>query len=496
MHLHVAKGLQAQMQPTSEKALAASAAVVLLIQMVPLSVRSRVQVEPFARHHKTDGYVMICRGGLRTVMITGDYHHTAVAVAVAVGMVKPDSRVVVIDTARHELQHGAQRPGTPDSGSSSEPHPQFQASPRVSFEASTAEVKHGFFGSAEENCSQSGSSAAREVNRADDSSAEASKRARKTPGKAQEESSQNSFSADWPVRPTLQASVMDSPSAKQMSAADDSTFGKQVARLSAGMPRLPLEISCSRRQPADAPPNVRLAQVKLVPLARHPSKAASESSLLTAKGNVPFERPLPTAHQSPSRLSFEGPPPTRQLSKVSSLTRLPSETASLLTASPQLHATSQDDSSFSRLWSSRHRKVLTLSHKLIQASVAKALFPSQLHSRESVPLHLLHVNSECGAQGLTFTCGAGRQHVDPCDALTAMAEGTMQCAVTGDAFEMMLQLKEASLLETVMRNAVVFSRMRPHQKGQVMDLLGVRGIQQLNQGQPRKIQVRLSLETS
>ena len=69
----------------------------------------------------------------------------------------------------------------------------------------------------------------------------------------------------------------------------------------------------------------------------------------------------------------------------------------------------------------------------------------------------------------------------------------MQCAVTGEAFEMLLQLKEASLLETVMRNAVIFSRMQPHQKGQVMDLLGGRGIHQPNQGNPRHIQVGNSL---
>ena len=417
-------------------------------------------------------------------------------------MVKPDSRVVVIDTARHEHQHDAQMPGTPDSGSSSEPHPQTQATPRVSFEARTADFTHGFFGSAQDNFSQGGSLAPREVSPTDGSSAEAAKGGRKVPDKAQFEqgSSQSSLGASLPVSPNLQPSVMGSPSAKQMSAADDDAFGKkesfEVPRLPIGVPGLPLEMSSRRRQPADAPPTVRLAQVKLVPLARHPSKAASESSLLPAKGNVPFERPLPTTHQPPSSLSFEGPPPIRQLSKVSSLTRLPSEAASLLAAfPPESSATSQDDSPFRRQLSSRHKRIQSFSHKLVQASVAKALTPFQLYSGRSTPLHLLRVSSECGAQNLTFTCGAGRQHVDPCDALTAMAEGTMQCAVTGEAFEMMLQLKEASLLETVMRNAVVFSRMQPHQKGQVMDLLGVRGIQQPNhQGHPRHIQVRLSLE--
>ena len=82
--------------------------------------------------------------------------------------------------------------------------------------------------------------------------------------------------------------------------------------------------------------------------------------------------------------------------------------------------------------------------------------------------------------------------MDPCDAMTAMAEGSMQCAVTGDAFEMLLQMHDVSVLETVMRSAVVFSRMQPHQKGQVMDLLGYRGIHQPHEGDPRHLQVCLS----
>lgn len=65
----------------------------------------------------------------------------------------------------------------------------------------------------------------------------------------------------------------------------------------------------------------------------------------------------------------------------------------------------------------------------------------------------------------------------------------MQCAVTGDALEYMLRMHDVSLLEAVIRNAVVFSRMQPHQKGQVMNLLGTKGIHQQFQGQPRHIQV-------
>ena len=61
-------------------------------------------------------------------------------------------------------------------------------------------------------------------------------------------------------------------------------------------------------------------------------------------------------------------------------------------------------------------------------------------------------------------------------AMTAMAEGQVQCAVTGDAFEQLLQQTDALLLSAVMRSAVVFASMKPHQKAQVVDLLNKRGL--------------------
>ena len=75
------------------------------------------------------------------------------------------------------------------------------------------------------------------------------------------------------------------------------------------------------------------------------------------------------------------------------------------------------------------------------------------------------------------------------EALHALAEGQLQCAVTGDALEHLLQYHDCSVLETVMQSVVVFSRMKPHQKGQVMDLLGMAGIHQMFQGHARHIPV-------
>ena len=71
-----------------------------------------------------------------------------------------------------------------------------------------------------------------------------------------------------------------------------------------------------------------------------------------------------------------------------------------------------------------------------------------------------------------------------------MVQGEVQCCVTGAALEHILQLGNASLLEAVMAGAVVFSRMKPHQKGQVMSLLSSRGLHHLIQGQQHHLQVR------
>ena len=86
----------------------------------------------------------------------------------------------------------------------------------------------------------------------------------------------------------------------------------------------------------------------------------------------------------------------------------------------------------------------------------------------------------------------GQETLQASEALHALAEGQLQCAVTGEALEHLLQQHDLSVLETVMRNALVFSRMKPHQKGQVMDLLGMSGIHQMFQGHARYIPVGAS----
>ena len=90
---------------------------------------------------------------------------------------------------------------------------------------------------------------------------------------------------------------------------------------------------------------------------------------------------------------------------------------------------------------------------------------------------------------LSFVMSVTGQVLPAAEALNGLAEGQLQCALTGDAFKHMLRQCDLSVLETVMRNTVVFACMKPHQKGQVMDLLGSRGLHQVNHGQWCHIQV-------
>ncbi len=102
-----------------------------------------------------------------------------------------------------------------------------------------------------------------------------------------------------------------------------------------------------------------------------------------------------------------------------------------------------------------------------------------------------HPQDPCA--GLRFTCEGYSPQDEPQSALQALqsiAQGQAQCCVTGQAFDLMLQRAEpAPLVQTVMQNAVVFARMRSHQKGQVLELLSSRGLHQIVDDQKRHIPV-------
>ena len=66
---------------------------------------------------------------------------------------------------------------------------------------------------------------------------------------------------------------------------------------------------------------------------------------------------------------------------------------------------------------------------------------------------------------LTEGYSPGQEPQTGLDCVHSIAQGEVQCCVTGQAFEHLLQHAEAALLECVVRHAVVFARMQSQQKG-------------------------------
>ena len=118
---------------------------------------------------------------------------------------------------------------------------------------------------------------------------------------------------------------------------------------------------------------------------------------------------------------------------------------------------------------------------------AEQLLPASAENPDSRLVQPLP--SPCGLDRLHFSLGLGTGFVSCTEALTALAEGQAQCAVTGAAFQCLLEQPDLAPLETVMRSVIVFARMQPHQKGQAVKLLTGQGLHQLHKGVPRHIQV-------
>lgn len=68
-------------------------------------------------------------------------------------------------------------------------------------------------------------------------------------------------------------------------------------------------------------------------------------------------------------------------------------------------------------------------------------------------------------------------------------QGDAPCCITGPAFEYLLQQPDQTLIQTVMLNSVAFTRMKANQKGQLMELLGTQGLDQVLNTQRRHIPV-------
>ncbi len=165
----------------------------------------------------------------------------------------------------------------------------------------------------------------------------------------------------------------------------------------------------------------------------------------------------------------------------------------VLLAAPLLPAQHQADRGSLLQQAMQHQTDQVLGGKTLRSTLK---ITTSLDSQSTSPLDLVlesegshHFRLQC--DGLRFLLGTGdvRQDGEALRALTSIAEGQAQCAVTGAAFEHLLQQEDLSVLEAVLQNAVVFARMRPHQKAQVLSLLGASGLHQVFQGRHRHIPV-------
>ena len=333
-----------------------------------------------------------CRGGIRTCVVTGDYHHTAIAVAKDIGMVKPGTNVIVIETVAQ--QHLQSQNSVMSSYSGSRP-----ATPRATPQTSLFKQLH--------NPSHS----------LQDQPGTASHSLQDQPG-------------------TTSCSLQDQPGTTSHSLWQDQpgttshSLQDQIAASNA--PSQPLQVAFH---------SAVLAQ----------SQSSQHSSPLRLRGKQVSWVPVLDDHK------------------------------------PDQHAEPDPKASIAGSFMGLGLLSHTWPDESAKPGHSQAATPCLPHN-SLVEHHSLRTNPEQVMPALRFL-SLGQGQLDAADGLRALAEG-MQCAVTGDAFELMLQHHDLSVLETVMQSAVVFSRMQPHQKGQVMDFLGMRGIHQLFNSQPRYIAVR------
>ena len=452
------------------------------------------------------------------MMITGDHHHTAIAVAREIGMLKSDSPTVIIDTAKHgqsrlipqrQISQGPVLTGLTPSGQGanapiqrqtpevSEVQPEHSLEAQLSMASNVAGLRHSrtFF-------EEEGARIAVTEEMVVDEAAEQ-------------------------CPPT--ASGVYIPKAEQTMHAEDKEailYGISAGQCPAG----PLQLSSLQQQPSQ-----RLVQLK--PRRERSNVAASGkkrrisfapadwgSSNMLLDAALPLEDLLSSEHEkaaATAEASCHIPDTALRGPSIRSVKRVQLDPLAWSPVphspmSPAISSASVPTQSNTQPNSPRialppgcgppSLQTLPMPSAQDHHPLLGPLLPSAHCCQKLLKLFTLHhheplappcspqTNSRPVLAGLRFVSAQDNQDCQAATAVTALAEGQLQCAVTGDAFDHMLQLGDVSLLESVMRNAVVFARMKPHQKGQVMDLLGSTGIHQICDGQAQRVQVRLSFK--
>ena len=494
----------------------------------------------------------VCRGGIRAMMITGDYHHTAIAVARAVGMIKPQAQMVVIDTiGQPELHSELSAMRSPhDASAMASP----TLSPHVSF------FDHGSTDDADHRDDPDHPAGLELICRHDQAEHRPSAEVlpqefplvsqvhmptAATQGGGEPENTQHRLFAvgDGPkmrqllverpgvtegqqqrvLAPLSDAARMQSELASRLKLPDIQAMSQDQQQCvlhpqtAAGLKPETLGQLEIPQQTAESPELRHGTSRRLPPL----MGTVKMKSKLEGQFDIP-ESAAADHDQSQDKLLMDGPLDSARaflsstalaqdddytLPALTGRASAKSKHVSMLSV-PASEAVSQlqDEDEEERNKAAGLSGIARVKSRLMSllhfpaegtdiqdedqpagSSEPPELFSSRAQ-RTFLSICIPPAAPEPSWEGLRFLT-AGHEIQEAAQVLTALAEGRMQCAVTGDAFEHLLQHHDLSVLETVMRNGVIFSRMRPHQKGQVMDLLSIRGIHQRFNGRPRHIPV-------
>lgn len=330
-----------------------------------------------------------CRGGMRTVMITGDHHNTAIAVAKDVGMVRSEENLLLIDTTTQAKPLPSAQPLA--SGQAANMHePLMSAKSRVRFDLDSGQAQAG-----------------------PDS--------------------------------TSVASAMGSLHAGSVGSSNDLLLHRESTSIRA---------------------NVDPAQVEN-------SSPASSASL---------SRESASARVHKAGKSFRGS--SQKQCVVSDLTAASGNGTdqAAVGLDSSLKGCMQEVSTSALVHDSQSRPLAEQPSISSTAPVDSGSFQEACLPQAGAPL-------ASTLEGVSWVTCWDDHSYSMAQAVTTMAEGHLQCAVTGAAFAHLLQHASGLVIEAIMRNAVVFARMRPQQKGQVMDLLASRGLRLTCQGQSRQLLV-------
>ncbi len=470
-------------------------------------------------------------------MITGDYHHTAIAVARDVGMLNPNAQMVIIDIPRGGQPHADPQGHTPQGS-----YPQ---GPAGSAQGLFGEAPGRNAGGPEEGLPEHSLEAQLSI---------VANCLGHTASWAGEEGEGEHLLPGVDAAQSLAGLYQNSPDQQQPSGLLDEQEAAREGQSPAGpmvqgpiqqqpLPEQETGRLLSVKAPYDDHVTVAAAATEAAPVTHHPAAesptkpikhAVSHRSSLKRVTLPPLAQPtshtpLPIVQPSRKKVTIRQSPAT-EARPSSGFCISPSQGSDspehpVLTSSADHRSTVMSSAAEEEEEEGQHAQSVVMSqghqdqwvgpsppYPTGTPSPAHQTTPLMLSRTPSSALHhkklrRLFTLSGGGPRqpletpatpratlgGLKFFQAEGNLECEAGWALTALAEGQLQCTVTGDAFDHVLQLGDTSLLESLMRNAVVFARMKPHQKGQVVDLLSATGIHQLFDGQPRHIQVSLLL---